>query len=332
MGQTMNSAGSFAVHRGIWTHELLADAAPFSRREAWPWLISEAAWKPHSRRVNGRKIDLQRGQIAASLRFLAGTWRWSEPRVRRFLHTLAAEGMLYTSNNRRRSDAASDAHYDAASDAGVSVITICNYDEYQPGGQRSDAATDAQTDAGVNEKRRNREKENNRNKNSPPTPKGESEKENRRKREAQSQSPAPAAEAFERFKAVFPKRQTPHPWTEGRKRFVGHVLRGADPEEIVAGATAFAAAAADKVGSNFIPMVTTWLNQERWREYAASVHPEQPRVFVPGPGMPSREEILADVRRRQAESASAASSDVLAESPGVRDEEPDGLVYYHEEE
>ena len=78
------------------------------------WLVSEAAWKERTRRIVGRPIELQRGQLVASLRFIASKWRWSEPRVRRFLAVLISEGMI-----------------DAKTDTGVTVITICKYDEYQ---------------------------------------------------------------------------------------------------------------------------------------------------------------------------------------------------------
>ena len=125
----MSERGVFAVDRGIWDHDVLAGDDPFSRREAWLWLVSEAAWKARRRRIAGHNIELQRGQVAASLRFIAEKWRWSEPRVRRFLNALKSERMI-----------------DAASDAGVTVITICKYDEYQ--------RVSLPDDAGVTEDRR----------------------------------------------------------------------------------------------------------------------------------------------------------------------------------
>ncbi len=110
----MSERGVFAVDRGIWDHDVLSDNRPFSRREVWLWLLSEAAWKPHRRRVSGRPIGLNRGQLVASLRFMAEKWCWSEPRVRRFLELLEKERMI-----------------DVATDAGITIITICKYDKYQ---------------------------------------------------------------------------------------------------------------------------------------------------------------------------------------------------------
>lgn len=133
----MSERGVFAVDRGIWDHDLLADSEPFSRREAWLWLVSEAAWKPHRRRIIGRQIDLTRGQLVASTRFIASKWRWSEARVRRFLSALISEQMI-----------------DAKTDAGVSVITICKYDEYQRVSLPIDAMRNVDDDAGATQERR----------------------------------------------------------------------------------------------------------------------------------------------------------------------------------
>jgi hypothetical protein len=132
----MSERGVFAVDRGIWDHDVLVDDQPFSRREAWLWLLSEAAWKPHRRRLAGRSVELDRGQCAASLRFLAGKWRWTESRVRRFLDLLKSEGMI-----------------DAATDAGITVITISKYDRYQRVSLPNDATIASLPDAAPTQER-----------------------------------------------------------------------------------------------------------------------------------------------------------------------------------
>ncbi len=38
----MSERGVFAVDRGIWDHPMFA-CEPFTEREAWQWLIAEAA-------------------------------------------------------------------------------------------------------------------------------------------------------------------------------------------------------------------------------------------------------------------------------------------------
>lgn len=133
----MSERGVFAIDRGAWEHDFLADSQPFSRREAWFWLVSEAAWKKHRRRILGRPIEIERGQLAASYRFIASKWRWSEARVRRFVSGLISEGMV-----------------DAKTDAGLTVITICNYNHYQRVSLPDDAMREDDSDAAATQQRR----------------------------------------------------------------------------------------------------------------------------------------------------------------------------------
>lgn len=116
------SGGTFMVARGIWDHEEFMPS-PFSEREAFLWLISEASWKPRRKRVGKVVVDLERGQLAHSTRFLAEAWDWSHSKVRRFLDRLENRHMI------RR-----------ASDTGVSVICVVNYDTYQASAQSSGTA------------------------------------------------------------------------------------------------------------------------------------------------------------------------------------------------
>jgi hypothetical protein len=114
-----------------------ADEEPYTRVQAFMWRISEAARKPHRRTVGSVVVDLGRGQRAHSLRFLAKAWQWSEPKVRRFLTRLKTDAMI-----------------DARTDAGVTVLTLCNYDRYQRVSLPSDAATSPPTDAEPTQTRR----------------------------------------------------------------------------------------------------------------------------------------------------------------------------------
>jgi hypothetical protein len=133
----VSERGVFAVDRGIFNHPTLDDGKPYSRREAWVWLISEAAYRPHAVTVSGHKINLRRGQTAHSLRFMAKAWRWSEPKVRRFLGCIKTDALI-----------------DAVSDAGVTVITIRKYNKYQRVSLPTDAQPDALSDAEATQTRR----------------------------------------------------------------------------------------------------------------------------------------------------------------------------------
>lgn len=123
------SGGVFAVDRGIWNHPMFASREAFSKLEAWIWLISEAAWKPHRRRINGVTVDLLRGQVSHSLRHLAECWGWSVKRVRGFLDALEEDAMIATST-----------------DTGITVITICKYNVYQRVSRPKGTDTDTQED------------------------------------------------------------------------------------------------------------------------------------------------------------------------------------------
>ena len=89
----MNKRGFITIARGILDHPLVGARKPYSRLEAWEWLLLEAVWKPQ--RIGfqaGRHvgtISLERGQLSHSLRFIASKWGWSVKRTRTFLVGLA---------------------------------------------------------------------------------------------------------------------------------------------------------------------------------------------------------------------------------------------------
>lgn len=111
------------MHRG-WQDNPIFDREEFSRRDAWIWLIENAAWKTSRARVKGETIELNRGELCFAQRFLAEKWGWSKSRVDRFLKILDAEGMIEV----RSKNGATANH---AAGQGQSIITICNYDIYQ---------------------------------------------------------------------------------------------------------------------------------------------------------------------------------------------------------
>lgn len=142
-------AGRYAMERGWHDHELF-DGDEYSRRDAWGWLIANAMWKGAKVRVRGTVVDLKRGQICFSIRFLASKWGWSKSRVDRFLHQLAAENMIEMSGT--------VAGQNAGHSAGQSqnIITICNYGKFQA---EPKAKRDSQRDSGGEKAGQERDKE-----------------------------------------------------------------------------------------------------------------------------------------------------------------------------
>lgn len=119
-------SGFYLMHRG-WQDSPIFGREPFSRRDAWVWMIEQAAYAERDINIAGKTVTVKRGQFSSSLRFMAKAWEWDEAKVRRFLSRAQKEKMI-----------------DASTDAGQTVITICNYDEYQPSKNATDAAGDAE--------------------------------------------------------------------------------------------------------------------------------------------------------------------------------------------
>ncbi len=120
----MGERGVYAIDRGVFEHPFFK-AEPFTEREAWMWMIGEAAWRPTRVRINRAMFDVKRGELVHAARFLARRWQWSEARVRRFLERLKLERMI-----------------DALASSEATRITICNYDDYQYGRRAGDEPTD----------------------------------------------------------------------------------------------------------------------------------------------------------------------------------------------
>jgi hypothetical protein len=129
------SGGFFVIDRGVWDHPGFASET-FTELQAWFWLISSAAWEPCQVRVGRATFDLERGQCAFAMRFLATKWRWSEPRVRRFLKRRASDAQVLVLATRE-----------------ATLITICKYNDYQLM-RRADVP---ENDAGLNQERRKEE-------------------------------------------------------------------------------------------------------------------------------------------------------------------------------
>lgn len=110
------------VQTSIFDHELF-QAEPLTEREAWLWLISNAAWKTTRHRVGTDMHEVPAGSLFVTLRKLQTAWKWkSDYRVRSFLKLLEKEEMIVSETN-----------------AGKTQITICNYSHYQEA-ERTDNA------------------------------------------------------------------------------------------------------------------------------------------------------------------------------------------------
>lgn len=106
---------------------------PFSRAEAWIWLIANAAVDVKQTKHKKEIILLERGQLLGGRDYLAKTWRWSEKKVRCFLNALAASGAISLGQERGQGQGPPSGATVRGQGKGqlANLVTICNYDVYQ---------------------------------------------------------------------------------------------------------------------------------------------------------------------------------------------------------
>lgn len=99
--------------RKTFGHHFWTEHRVFSRAEAWLDLLQTAAYAPHKRMIAGHSMEIPRGGLVASVRWLSDRYRWSNTKVCLFLDVLEGEGMI-TRQKRH----------------GNTLLTICKYDVY----------------------------------------------------------------------------------------------------------------------------------------------------------------------------------------------------------
>jgi hypothetical protein len=108
----MTAAGGYArLYRGILGHKALKD---YAEEAAFGWLVLRAQWQKGRVDYRGRWVDLERGELALSVRDMAKGLRWSLGATQRFIARLQAEKMA-----------------EARTVSGLTVLKICNYSTYQ---------------------------------------------------------------------------------------------------------------------------------------------------------------------------------------------------------
>ncbi len=157
--------GWIKISRSITDHWIFSNAVYF---KWWIDLLLMANIKDNDVLVGAQVVKLKRGQMIASLNFLATRWSVNKFRVRRFLKLLESERMIETICNKK-----------------AQQITICNYASYQD--VRNDDATMTQppcnddatmTQPNIRKKEGKKERNNNKEKNKkeidpPSSPQGE---------------------------------------------------------------------------------------------------------------------------------------------------------------
>lgn len=220
--------GHINVARSIFDHPMFDDGRPLSPREAWLWLISNAAWRPVQVMVrNGRSqqmVNLQRGQLTYSRSFLCKAWSWtSDKAVRTFLARLAREGMIDFQTGQLQT-----------------VISICNYGVFQFGGTLTGPANGQ----AIGQQWAS---------NGP-------EEENIKSIRSKNMLPPASPPGFDDWYSIYPRKKQPQ---DAKKAFAKAVNSGAITlDTLMAKTRAFAASWQNepKDRRKFIPYPASWLN------------------------------------------------------------------------
>lgn len=146
--------GWIKLHRKIMDNPLYL-SEPFTRMQAWIDLLLLANHKEGFFYVRGNKVVVGRGQVGTSSRTLASRWQWSRGKVERFLKDLENDNQIEPQKNNV-----------------ITLISICNYDDYQntepqtePQTSRRQTTDEPQTDRNKNDKKeKNVNNDNNRDK------------------------------------------------------------------------------------------------------------------------------------------------------------------------
>ena len=112
------------LHHSLWLSE------KFTRGQAWIDMIGLANHSPGWIRANGKRIDLQRGDLGWSKEHLAQRWRWTRKKVQRFFSELEADGMISVIKTQP-----------------TTVVSLCNYEHFQLNGSQSDPVNDSADDS-----------------------------------------------------------------------------------------------------------------------------------------------------------------------------------------
>lgn len=105
------------LSRKAFDHAFWKEERELSRFEAWLDLLQSARFEEAEtgRMIGGSFVKWKRGELPASLRFLAERWKWSKNKVDCFLKVLVLEEMIAKRT---------------ANGTTQTIITICKYESY----------------------------------------------------------------------------------------------------------------------------------------------------------------------------------------------------------
>ena len=107
------SEGWISLHRKLQNNPIWSSET-FTRGQAWVDLLLLANHKDGYLRIDGKRIDVKRGQLGWSILNISKRWKWSRGKTTRFLKELETDGQITLKTDTKNS-----------------IITLCKYNEYQ---------------------------------------------------------------------------------------------------------------------------------------------------------------------------------------------------------
>ncbi len=106
--------GYIAVHRKIFQNPIIKPRRPFSKFEAWHWLMIRANYTNHRVPLGTEVIHAKRGEVITSQKKLGLKFGWGNTKVRNFLKLLENDTMIVLKTT-----------------PSLTRITLSNYESYQ---------------------------------------------------------------------------------------------------------------------------------------------------------------------------------------------------------
>jgi hypothetical protein len=107
-------SGWVSLHRKVFENAIIKPKKPYTRYEAWCWLIIKANHSDNKFVLGNEIIKAKAGEVITSQKKLSGKFGWGNTKVRNFLKLLQSDQMI-----------------DMKTTSKTTRITICNYLTYQ---------------------------------------------------------------------------------------------------------------------------------------------------------------------------------------------------------
>lgn len=130
-------SGWIKLHRKIQEHWVFSFDEP-DKTLAFIDIVLSASYADNVVMIKGRTYHIKRGQFLASQVTLQKRWKWSQNKVSRFLNLLKKEGVI-----------------DLIADERTSIISVCNYSEYQGGESAGERSNERAVERATNEQSNN---------------------------------------------------------------------------------------------------------------------------------------------------------------------------------